>query len=569
MPFASEVCLPAIRHIYDTYTNKLWTTEGFLDSFNVASNNWFASATLAIDEGPIVLMIENYRTGSVWSRMMSSPVIQRGLQRAGFTAPPPDTVTATLISSNQIDVSWSGMSTYQTGYQIQTSANGVNFNVAAMVSSNIYNAIIPCPPGTTCYIRVVTTSPGGISGFRQTVILSSTGAPPAIALTSPIDGSSFFAPATIPFVASVTANGHSITQVNFFNGSTLLGSANTAPYTFTWHNVTAATYNLSAQVVYDTNSIVASSNVTVVITNPPPNTEFNIYEPFNYSVGTSLDGQGGWYLSGSISLGTIETGNLSVPGLAGATGSRFTWPVGNDSVRLPFSTTITNGALYFSFALRVDQIGSFTGHDTFTGLALGTATTYFPKIDVVCNSGNAYQIAIYKGSGTTYGSVASPAFTTNDIVFVVARYTFNTNSTTDDTCDLWVNPDSSTFGAANPPTPILAGIGSGGADAAGSDRITWRGTITGAQKKTVDELRIASSWTAVTPPAPPVLAVRMSGFSAMLSWPTNGSAGFGLEEATQLNATVWMPVTPVIVQGTNNTVSVNTANGQQFFRLVK
>ena len=531
MPFAPEVCLPTIRHMYDTYTNLLWTTEGFRDSFNVASNNFFNTATLAIDEGPIILMIENYRTGSVWQRMLSSPIIQRGLQRAGFPAPPPYAVTAMMVSSNQISVSWSGVSTYQTGYQVQTSTNGVNYAVATTVSSNVYSAAVSWPSNVTCFIRVVTTSPAGLSGARQTVIvpgagalpavaLSSpsdgssypapaaitlvasvaanghyitqvnfyngsawlasdtnapyiynwtnvnagsynlgaqavydsgstvasataavtvtnlaTGTPPVVALTSPSAGSSFLAPAAIPLAASVIANGHNITQVSFFSGSIPLGSAISAPYTLTWNSVGAASYNLSAQAAYDSGSIVTSSIVTVIVTNPLPNSALNIYDPFNYIVGTALDGQGGWYLSGSISLGTIEAGNLSVPGLAGAMGNRYTWPVGSDSVRLPFGATITNGAVYFSFALRIDQVGSFTGHDTFAGLALGAATTYFPKIDAVCNSSNAYQIAIYKGSGTTYGSVASPTFTTNDVVFIVARYSINASSSTDDTCD--------------------------------------------------------------------------------------------------------------------------------------
>lgn len=84
MPFAPEICLSALKHMYFTYTNRLWTNEGFRDSFNITSN-WFAPSDLAIDEGPIILMIENYRSGLVWRRMMNSPVIQRGLRRAGFS----------------------------------------------------------------------------------------------------------------------------------------------------------------------------------------------------------------------------------------------------------------------------------------------------------------------------------------------------------------------------------------------------------------------------------------------------------------------------------------------------
>jgi hypothetical protein len=94
MPFAPEICLPALKHFYFTYTNQIWTTEGFRDSFNIASN-WFCPADLAIDEGPIVLMIENYRSGDVWRRMMGSPVVQRGLQRAGFSLLSPNQLAAT------------------------------------------------------------------------------------------------------------------------------------------------------------------------------------------------------------------------------------------------------------------------------------------------------------------------------------------------------------------------------------------------------------------------------------------------------------------------------------------
>src|SRR5262249_23203724 len=108
-------------------------------------------------------------------------------------------------------------------------------------------------------------------------------------------------------------------------------------------------------------------------------------EWFGYPAGTAIDGQGGWYLSGTVSLGTISPGSLSCNGLANSRGASYSWPAGNDSVRLPFAT-VTNGPIYFSFLLHVNEIGSFTGHDTFTGLALDSATTYYPKLDLVCAS---------------------------------------------------------------------------------------------------------------------------------------------------------------------------------------
>ena len=83
LPFAPEICLPALRNFDAKYHDRLWTRYGFGDAFNVKAD-WFAAVTLGIDQGPILLMAANYRNSSVWKRMMQSPVIQRGLARAGF-----------------------------------------------------------------------------------------------------------------------------------------------------------------------------------------------------------------------------------------------------------------------------------------------------------------------------------------------------------------------------------------------------------------------------------------------------------------------------------------------------
>ena len=96
--------------------------------------------------------------------------------------------------------------------------------------------------------------------------------PPAIALTAPADNAAFTAPATISLTANVTANGHAITKVQFYNGTNLLGEAATAPYALTWSSVPAGSYSLSAQAVYDSGSIVGSAAATVTVTNLPPPT---------------------------------------------------------------------------------------------------------------------------------------------------------------------------------------------------------------------------------------------------------------------------------------------------------
>jgi hypothetical protein len=97
--FTPELSIPAIRDMSRRYGANLYSTYGFLDAFNpslrtaehlkhgrvVPSQGWFDVDYLGIDEGPIVAMIENYRSGLVWKTMRRNPHIVRGLKRAGFT----------------------------------------------------------------------------------------------------------------------------------------------------------------------------------------------------------------------------------------------------------------------------------------------------------------------------------------------------------------------------------------------------------------------------------------------------------------------------------------------------
>jgi hypothetical protein len=81
--FTPRESLAALRYMYTTYRTRLWGPYGFKDAFN-PSIKWFASDYLGIDQGPFVLMLENYRTGRIWNVLMPHAAIQRGLKRAGF-----------------------------------------------------------------------------------------------------------------------------------------------------------------------------------------------------------------------------------------------------------------------------------------------------------------------------------------------------------------------------------------------------------------------------------------------------------------------------------------------------
>jgi hypothetical protein len=83
LPFAPELCLATLRRMHREWGDRLWTRYGYRDAFN-PGRDWVATDVLGIDQGAMLLMIENHRTGSVWKRMMKEPVILRGMKRAGF-----------------------------------------------------------------------------------------------------------------------------------------------------------------------------------------------------------------------------------------------------------------------------------------------------------------------------------------------------------------------------------------------------------------------------------------------------------------------------------------------------
>jgi chitinase len=88
---------------------------------------------------------------------------------------------------------------------------------------------------------------------------------PAVSITSPANNAAFAAPANITIQATATDSDGTIAKVEFFNGSTKLGESTTAPYSFSWTNVAAGTYTLTAKATDNANSATTSAAVTVVV----------------------------------------------------------------------------------------------------------------------------------------------------------------------------------------------------------------------------------------------------------------------------------------------------------------
>jgi hypothetical protein len=85
IPYTPEESMEAIRHFYYVLGDKLWGEYGFHDAFN-ATEGWWADSYLAIDQGPIIIMIENHRSGLLWNLFMEAPEVQPALEKLGFTS---------------------------------------------------------------------------------------------------------------------------------------------------------------------------------------------------------------------------------------------------------------------------------------------------------------------------------------------------------------------------------------------------------------------------------------------------------------------------------------------------
>ncbi len=84
LPFAPEIVLPTIKSINEKYGERLWGKYGYYDSFNLTAD-WVNDDFIGIDQGPMLIMIENFRTGLVWDYVMKDPVIRVGLKKLGFS----------------------------------------------------------------------------------------------------------------------------------------------------------------------------------------------------------------------------------------------------------------------------------------------------------------------------------------------------------------------------------------------------------------------------------------------------------------------------------------------------
>jgi hypothetical protein len=151
LAFAPEIALPTMEYFYRTGKKQFWTQYGFIDSFNIAQA-WFDNAELGLDQGPIVIMAENYRNQNVWRWFMLNPEIQRGLQQAGFVSLPFVALTPQIgPATNTVTLTWPA--TPGRTYQVEYSTNLLDWFTVPTGQLTATNTVASWtdtgPPGTS------------------------------------------------------------------------------------------------------------------------------------------------------------------------------------------------------------------------------------------------------------------------------------------------------------------------------------------------------------------------------------------------------------------------------------
>ncbi len=416
-------------------------------------------------------------------------------------------------------------------------------------------------------LAIVSREGDPVNGPRLQLVVAQTGSnvvPPSITVQPADQAGTTGTTATFAVMAQGT---QPLAYQWYFNGSNAVATATNA-------NLTLTNLQMSQAGYYDvviTNAVgtVTSSNAQlVVLPIVPP--ALPAYDGFDYTADSALVGQGGWLLNSGTS-GSLEAGNLTVPGLANASGNRLSWGNPSMSLRRPLGTNLASGTVYFSFVLRVDDLGaSFSSDGTLAGFTTGTGTAFATKVNIRVNGKGGFNLGVSKGTGTTYGNWAATDFNVGEAIFVVGRYQFNSGSGTDDLSDLWLNPGRTSFGAAAPPPATIPSMGSGGTDLTLVDRFFFRsgGSSSSPAKQVADELRLGCTWADVTPPASPELTIAPSGNGFGLRWPTN-SPIFILQATASLSPPAnWITEGGSrAVSGTNYLFMIEASNVTRFFRL--
>lgn len=176
---------------------------------------------------------------------------------------------------NRVKITWEAA--YGKDYQIQYSTNASTWNTVKTVTGNtvLVNDNTGLS-GSARYVRIYGTARGTAWGYSifELEVYGTSGTPPTVSITSPANGTAYTAPASVTINATAADADGTVSSVAFYNGGTLLGTDNTSPYSYTWSNVAAGSYSLTA-VATDNSGMSTTSAAVAIVVNGGTNLALN------------------------------------------------------------------------------------------------------------------------------------------------------------------------------------------------------------------------------------------------------------------------------------------------------
>ncbi|MBI4659123.1 MAG: hypothetical protein HY735_09800 [Verrucomicrobia bacterium] len=383
--------------------------------------------------------------------------------------------------------------------------------------------------------------------------------PPVVSINQPANNAAFSPGTSIALSAQATDSDGTISKVEFFAGSTLVGTATASPFTVNWSNAPAGTHSLTAKATDNTGASQTSAPVTVVVgvvTVQPVSDDFN-NPALNTSVWTSVDPAGGGKFE-NVGAGTGDAHlRITVPGGR----SHDAWNP-NESLRLLQTVPDRD----FEVLAKFDSLPAVQYQ--FEGILVEDAAGSALRFDVLQDGTPQLQAFVGRGIGSAspaqvsraaIAEVPIPASGNAGTIYVRVKregqqWAFSTS------------PDGNTWtqkaSFAQAITVARVGVFAGNYKADGNPPVF--AVDVDYFFNTAGPIASEDGASAAV-----ALSVARTGAAAVISWPQSAS-GFKLQVTDTLSAPNWTDVAdPPVVVGGNNTVTIAASGGAKFYRLKK
>lgn len=208
------------------------------------------------------IKVDSAGTYTVWSRIMAPDTTNNSyiLEIDGNTCGINVGDNANMPANTWTWVDYKD-STPASKITVTLTAGNHSFRLIGREAGVKLDRILLLSPSDTC----ITDKPSG-TGDNCTVVAGN--ASPSVSLTAPANNSTYTAPASITIKADAADSDGTVSKVEFFQGATKLGEALTSPYSFTWSNVPAGTYNLTARATDNGTAFTNSAPVSITVNSP-------------------------------------------------------------------------------------------------------------------------------------------------------------------------------------------------------------------------------------------------------------------------------------------------------------